>query len=584
MTWPVVARERGGVTGRVRVRILESGVALLDRVFGNTETDAALDALASALVTGSITSKPGYLTIGIGPVNMLTAVQADTSSVTGWSALTNCTVALSSAEIWTGPSSLAMTASAAGTMTATTSTGSSGAAVVGGFQYCAAAHFYAAATARTVSVNIAWYDSTGTLISTSAGTGVSDSTTGWTRAGVVAAAPATAAYASVQVSVASAASGEAHYVGGVLLGYSPDGGHYPWSAGGQTGAPAQTDTSLFLERYQGRARFDSSSTQEQTAVFLHGYTTTSPAGAVTEAGLYDTDVSETSLNAQASVGDTSLTVAADGPAVAGGTQVVIAAAPLASPAISSFTGASTTGGYLVGGDVYYYEITAVNALGETVPGTETSYTVPSGSNTNQITLNWPTSLGASSYKVYRGTSSGGELYLATVTASAAQTTLTENLTSSQTTLTVASATGFPGSGNYNILVDSEEMTVTAGQGTTTWTVTRAANGSTAATHSNGATVTLETSYTDSSNTTPSGAPPASDTSGGQTEYATLAAPGVAAGATSWPLTDALLSGHPDSAPVAAMTGTLWGHVALTNVVKESTQTLSLQWEVTFANA
>lgn len=48
-----------------------------------------------------------------------------------------------------------------------------------------------------------------------------------------------------------------------------------------------------------------------------------------------------------------------------------------------------------------------------------------------------------------------------------------------TTLNVASASGFPGSGNYNVQVDTEVMTVTAGQGTTAWTVTRGANGSSA---------------------------------------------------------------------------------------------------------
>jgi hypothetical protein len=62
-------------------------------------------------------------------------------------------------------------------------------------------------------------------------------------------------------------------------------------------------------------------------------------------------------------------------------------------------------------------------------------------------------------------------------------------TTGATSISVTSASGFPGSGNYNIQVDSEVMTVTAGQGTTTWTVTRGVNGTTAATHSAGATVT-----------------------------------------------------------------------------------------------
>jgi hypothetical protein len=41
-----------------------------------------------------------------------------------------------------------------------------------------------------------------------------------------------------------------------------------------------------------------------------------------------------------------------------------------------------------------------------------------------------------------------------------------------------------------VKVDSEIMVVTAGAGTTTWTVTRAADGTTAATHNAGAAVTI----------------------------------------------------------------------------------------------
>jgi Multicopper oxidase len=58
----------------------------------------------------------------------------------------------------------------------------------------------------------------------------------------------------------------------------------------------------------------------------------------------------------------------------------------------------------------------------------------------------------------------------------------------QTSITVASAAGFPTTGNYYIRIDSEVMQVTGGQGTTTWTVTRHALGSSTATHATGATV------------------------------------------------------------------------------------------------
>jgi len=74
------------------------------------------------------------------------------------------------------------------------------------------------------------------------------------------------------------------------------------------------------------------------------------------------------------------------------------------------------------------------------------------------------------------------------------TTLNGGISNSVTSVTVSSASGFPTSGNFTIQVDSEQMTVTAGQGTTTWTVTRGANSTTAASHNSGATVSRVTSY------------------------------------------------------------------------------------------
>lgn len=60
------------------------------------------------------------------------------------------------------------------------------------------------------------------------------------------------------------------------------------------------------------------------------------------------------------------------------------------------------------------------------------------------------------------------------------TSLSAAMTSGATSMSVASASGFPLSGNYNVAVDTgvgfEIMTVTAGQGTTTWTVTRGVSG------------------------------------------------------------------------------------------------------------
>jgi hypothetical protein len=62
-------------------------------------------------------------------------------------------------------------------------------------------------------------------------------------------------------------------------------------------------------------------------------------------------------------------------------------------------------------------------------------------------------------------------------------------TTDGTSLTVTSYAGFPSVAQFRILIDSEIMLVTAGAGTTTWTVTRGAEGSTAATHLDEAVVT-----------------------------------------------------------------------------------------------
>ncbi len=70
------------------------------------------------------------------------------------------------------------------------------------------------------------------------------------------------------------------------------------------------------------------------------------------------------------------------------------------------------------------------------------------------------------------------------------TTLSGSLTSSQSSLTVVGNVKFPASGQYVVEIDSEEMLVTAGQGTNTWTITRGYGGTTAAAHANGARVSF----------------------------------------------------------------------------------------------
>jgi hypothetical protein len=69
------------------------------------------------------------------------------------------------------------------------------------------------------------------------------------------------------------------------------------------------------------------------------------------------------------------------------------------------------------------------------------------------------------------------------------TTLAAAISTSQTSITVASATGFPTVVPYLVKVDDEVLLVDAGAGTTTWTVKRAQAGTVAATHAAAAAVT-----------------------------------------------------------------------------------------------
>jgi hypothetical protein len=77
-------------------------------------------------------------------------------------------------------------------------------------------------------------------------------------------------------------------------------------------------------------------------------------------------------------------------------------------------------------------------------------------------------------------------------SSAVNTTVRTAMTAVQTTAPVASSVGFPTTAPFTIQIDSEQMTVTSGAGTATWTVTRHVNATLAAPHAVGAPVTLVT--------------------------------------------------------------------------------------------
>lgn len=96
-----------------------------------------------------------------------------------------------------------------------------------------------------------------------------------------------------------------------------------------------------------------------------------------------------------------------------------------------------------------------------------------------------------------------------LTSANATTTLNGSITSGSASVVVTSATNFPASGSYYAQIraegsnTTEDVLITAGQGTTTWTITRAQNSTAASAHASGATIFLRPQWTcNSSNFTP----------------------------------------------------------------------------------
>ncbi|MFF9525363.1 hypothetical protein ACF1DV_25790 [Streptomyces achromogenes] len=145
------------------------------------------------------------------PTNLLGAnvesVETDTS---GWVAGANTTL-FKSSRWYMGAASLGMTATATGSVTASTA---SRVAVTAGVTYQAYAYFAAvtAGAGRTATVTVDWYSTStgGTAISSSSGSVSLDATTAWNAPPpqVTAQAPAGAQYAALTITVSGVSAGQ----------------------------------------------------------------------------------------------------------------------------------------------------------------------------------------------------------------------------------------------------------------------------------------------------------------------------------------------------------------------------------------
>lgn len=96
------------------------------------------------------------------------------------------------------------------------------------------------------------------------------------------------------------------------------------------------------------------------------------------------------------------------------------AAALAAPVVT-LGATATTGGTFAAGS-YFWKLTATNANGETIGSNEVTATL--ALNGTQI-INWTAISGATGYKLYRGTSAGGQDKLITTISSGATVTYTD---------------------------------------------------------------------------------------------------------------------------------------------------------------
>lgn len=139
-----------------------------------------------------------------------------------------------------------------------------------GDYHAISAEFRAATVGRTCTAVALWYDAAGTSLTNQSGTGVTNTTTGWTRSvGVVGPAPANAAFLQIRAQVQSVAEGEAHYVDEIMVVKVPS---------ATTAMPSYFDGDTDKGEWTG-APYSSTSNLRSTSA-IEDYTAASPAPAV----------------------------------------------------------------------------------------------------------------------------------------------------------------------------------------------------------------------------------------------------------------------------------------------------------------
>lgn len=234
---------------RAYVQITETGSELSAWNYSGFTLSADVPATPSATATATTdpgTGLPG-ITIAVQCIdNWLSAAQAsfEGPSTTGWTAGANTTLGTTSTNPLDGAYAATLTATAAGTISATTPQGTSGFPVTPGQQCRALANFRAQVTGRTCDYTLYWWQSSGaaSAVTPSYTVSVTDTTTAYTLASIGLTdgiAPSDAAFCSIGVSIAGCASGEVHQLDECLVapGLGASGGFadLAWSRGGLTG-------------------------------------------------------------------------------------------------------------------------------------------------------------------------------------------------------------------------------------------------------------------------------------------------------------------------------------------------------------